>query len=473
MPSGTHHRTRRDVQSLMQGGATGKKVLDDYAKAIQAMRQRDSANGNDMSDPRSWRFQAAIHGFDAVPPTVHDPHHFSSCRHGSWFFLAWHRVYLYFFERMIQHHSGNPDWALPYWDYTKPNDPDSRLIPEPFRTPTQGNSLYTEHRDPRYNGPNPHRLPFDHRCDAMPALGHRDFAVDDADDGSGSFGGGKVHDSTPNHVPNGALEDTPHGWIHMLVGGDTGWMANFNRAARDPIFWLHHCNLDRLWQVWIEHYGSDRLPTGHAWLDTQFELFDKDGSRRSKTIKEILMTQDLGYVYESTAPPAPIGPQPRITARAAAPEPPPGGRRAEPLGAVSDVPFASRAHVRLDLEPHPQVEEPERWFLRLEDVTGERPVTGYDVYLNLPEDASPEVHEERLVGGLASFGLAERSRADDEHGGLGVTRVFDITAVVKNLQDEGAWDPTTARVTIVPVDGERELEDGGDVHAGRISIYAA
>jgi tyrosinase len=472
-------RARRDVQSLLADGEDGRKVLDDYATAIDAMRQRDSDTGDDLSDPLSWRFQAAIHGLAGVPATVDHPNSWSACRHFSWFFLPWHRVYLFFFERIVQFHLEDETWSLPYWDYTKPDDDSSRILPEPFRTPTDGNALHTDQRDPRVNHEtNPRTLPYARRTDAMPALMHRDFAVT-GDDASGSFGGGVVEDTTPNVGPGGSVENVPHGAVHMLVGGDFGWMADFNTAALDPIFWLHHCNLDRLWDVWIAHYGEDALPSDSAFLETEFEFFDSDGTRKSMAIGDILQSADLGYVYESTDPPEPI-PEPEpvtpfgLTGEAEVPRP-------EPVGAASDVPFAARSTVGIDLEPAASRgfgvagEEPKRWFLRLEDVSGERlgAAAGYDVYLNLPEGESGEDHPERRAGSLAGFGIREASSKAAEHGGTGVTQVFDITPVVSALKDGEGWDASSVGVTIVPVDVEGEVEEGGDVRAGRISIYAA
>src|SRR5687768_9180251 len=110
--SGGEPRVRRDVQSLIAEGPSGMKVLEDYAEAITAMRAiDDDAGPGDPTDPRSWRFQAAIHGLESVPPTLRDPRGWSSCRHNSWFFLPWHRVYLYYFERMIQFQLDDPTWA--------------------------------------------------------------------------------------------------------------------------------------------------------------------------------------------------------------------------------------------------------------------------------------------------------------------------------------------------------------------------
>src|SRR5215207_1721823 len=122
-PAPAEPRVRRDVQSLIDEGPSGMKVLEDYATAIAKMQALDDEADGEPTDPRSWRFQAAIHGFPGQTPTLKDPRHWSSCRHNSWFFLPWHRVYLHYFERMIQFHLDDPTWALPYWDYTKVGDP--------------------------------------------------------------------------------------------------------------------------------------------------------------------------------------------------------------------------------------------------------------------------------------------------------------------------------------------------------------
>jgi hypothetical protein len=47
------------------------------------------------TDPTSWLFQANIHGtYDPTPPQFADV--WGTCQHGSFFFLSWHRMYLYF-----------------------------------------------------------------------------------------------------------------------------------------------------------------------------------------------------------------------------------------------------------------------------------------------------------------------------------------------------------------------------------------
>ena len=446
------------------------------------MRRRDDELG-EPTDPLSWRFQAAIHGFPGLAPTLSHPQRWGSCRHNSWFFLPWHRLYLYFFERIVQFHLKDESWSLPYWDYTKSHDDSSRILPEPFRTPNTGNELFTEHRDPRVNSATtPIPLPFE-STDARSALSHPDFTLEGENPGE-SFAGGKVRDVVPNMSARGAVELTPHGLVHGLVGGASppGWMSLFETAALDPIFWLHHCNIDRLWDVWIQLWGKELLPHDSAWLETEFEFFDRDGTRQRKAIGDILDSAQLGYVYESTGPPEDMpevpGPRERIAglrekehARMA---------EAELVGAASGIEFARRADVGIGLAgPGSRAvvrdadAAPKRWFLRVEDVTGEQPAApAFDIYLNLPEGARASDHSELRVGSVASFGIPEATKREGEHGGIGVTDVFEITNVVRALGERGAWDETTVTVTVVPVDVMGEVEEGGDVRAGRISIYA-
>ncbi|HEV3000239.1 MAG TPA: tyrosinase family protein [Solirubrobacteraceae bacterium] len=470
-------RVRRDVQSLLAEGDSGRRVLDQYAAGIEAMRARDPDDGGDPTDPLSWRFQAAIHGFPGVTPSIDHPNRWGSCRHNSWFFLPWHRMYLLFFERIVRSHVGDDSWALPYWDYTKTGDESSRVLPEPFRSPTAGNPLFTDQRDPDVNSetdPMPLRSSW---AGAIGALEEETFALAPAS-AITSFGGGAIRDAIPGPSARGSLERKPHGLVHGNVGGESGWMWTFETAGLDPIFWLHHCNLDRLWDVWISMYGADMLPAHPAWTETEFEFFDVDGSRTAMAVGDVLSSADLGYAYESIEPPeGTLVPERRDVVPASVEEEEP---HADLAGAAPDVDLSSRASVGVDISaaPAPAVEpaeaggRPLRWFLRVEDVTGTRPATpAYDVYLNVPDDAAVDEHEERMVGSIATFGIPEATAPEAEHGGIGITDVFEITDVVNRLQEREEWDPTTVTVTIVPADPRGAVEGGGDVRAGRVSVY--
>jgi tyrosinase len=41
-----------------------------------------------------------------------------------------------------------------------------------------------------------------------------------------------------------------HGGGHYGVGGSLGQMGDLYNSPADPIFWLHHANLDRVWWSW-------------------------------------------------------------------------------------------------------------------------------------------------------------------------------------------------------------------------------
>jgi tyrosinase len=83
---------------------------------------------------------------------------------------------------------------------------------------------------------------------------------------------------TPSHVTMpgsgtkfSVLEGQPHNLVHNYIGGVGPWnpgpygnMTNFLSPV-DPIFFLHHANMDRLWDVWTkkqQRLGLPILPQG-------------------------------------------------------------------------------------------------------------------------------------------------------------------------------------------------------------------
>jgi len=110
--------------------------------------------------------------------------------------------------------------------------------------------------------------------------------------GSGlpSFGGRTV--SQPVHLggPHGTLELQPHDIIHGAVGGRGSvaqhWMSFPATAARDPIFWLHHAMIDRLWNRWLAQPGTQGNPVGNSvWMNTSFTFFDGNGAQVSIVVR--------------------------------------------------------------------------------------------------------------------------------------------------------------------------------------------
>jgi tyrosinase len=91
---------------------------DSFLRAVKLMKANTQA-----ADPRSWAYWTNIH--------------LNRCPHSIPYFFAWHRGYLYYFERQMRAVAGDPQLVLPYWDYyTNPT------LPAEFTNPSVGNPLY-------------------------------------------------------------------------------------------------------------------------------------------------------------------------------------------------------------------------------------------------------------------------------------------------------------------------------------------
>ena len=76
-------------------------------------------------------------------------------------------------------------------------------------------------------------------------------------------------------------------------------MSSFMQAALDPIFWLHHCNIDRLWEVWIQRDKANQNPDDTAWLDAVFKFHDSTGGTNGDlTPRKVMQTRKAPLLYE-------------------------------------------------------------------------------------------------------------------------------------------------------------------------------
>ena len=71
------------------------------------------------------------------------------------------------------------------------------------------------------------------------------------------------------------LDQNPHFFTHFALGGD---MAEFSTVGADPIFYLHHANMDRLWESW--NRLGNKNPTDPKYLNRKFAYGDRSGKRR-------------------------------------------------------------------------------------------------------------------------------------------------------------------------------------------------
>jgi tyrosinase len=479
-------RERKDVYNLPPGDQT----LDWYAKAVTAMQALP------QTDPRSWLYQANIHGVNPLPTGMAGL--WAECQHSTSFFLPWHRMYVLNFERIVAQHveslGGPSDWALPYWNYTT-SDPATLALPPAFRDPTLPNGLpnplYVAQRNPDANAGDPVLSARDVDLRCLRASG--------TTSPGGFFGG--IPSAHFGNLP-GAVELIPHNAVHVQVGLISGgWMIDPDLAARDPIFWLHHSNIDRLWEVWLNCDPMHQNLTTAYWLTgVTFQFHDSSGTPITMLTSDVLNLAAplLDYKYSDATCPIAF----TITRPAAAVPGPSGPGAAAPVGIgapmtanQSELVGATLSAVRLDDQvAHVDLPTPitprafhlavaksappatatarqlvDRVTLHLDQVTSSDVAPTYDVFLNVPVGGNPNDHEDRFVGRVAMFGIKQASDPRGLHGGGGQNFAFDITPLYHHLADLGEIDPKNLRVSFVPVSPIGKPH----VTVGRISLYFA
>lgn len=264
-------------------------------------------------DPRSWSNQGLVHcwycsgAMDGLNGQE---------IHGGWWFLPWHRAYLNFHEQILAHLVGDASFALPYWDW----DTGGRdRFPDAYRDPNNSsNPLF----DPtRKVGPTDRIPDFFVGTKVMQSI----MSLNTFSDFGGSSDQGKV-DQQGEDDQMGALEGAPHGGVHLWVTDPAQFsgapnMGSLGTAAFDPVFFAHHANIDRLWDVWVGNNHAN--PDIKRWLTGQpFYFYDQTQSWTSITIDQLLDPEtSLRYRYQAPSTPSGVAtaapPSPRTAPRVA------------------------------------------------------------------------------------------------------------------------------------------------------------
>lgn len=482
-------RVRQDVAKL---GAGWIPELDWYARAILALQARAP------DDRTSWRYLGAIHGFDQqtwlneniitpadpLPPRAEwDGRMWNQCQHQGWYFLPWHRGYLAAFEAIIAQTivdlGGPSDWALPYWNYFDTSNPRARNFPQAFLEPMlpdgSANPLAVPPRSTAtVLGPVPW-FQSDIDLDAMDV--HRFTSAQR----TRGFGGG-VTVFNQFGGQTGALEADPHNAVHVIIGGDSGFMSDPDLAGLDPIFWLHHCNIDRLWAAWLSRSGNVQESSA-AWLDGPsprvFELPDISGSLVAFSPAQTLPGGALAPTYDDLIAGTGLGAmiasfdelQERTTMPASlSTEPPPAatlvGANAETVTVGTET---IATPVQLDRAEADIAGDPieQRVFLNLENVRGASPSGVLNVLISVPAQGAMPASAPEQVKSVALFGLAKASSPDRAHGGNGISIALDITDIAKQLAHGGGGVLEQLLVHLEqPGGGERP-----PITVERVSVY--
>jgi polyphenol oxidase len=248
--------------SAAEIGAPGKETqLKQFRDAVGIVRNLPDTN------VISWTKEIAQHCLNCAPSNTKNVHY-------NWQFLTWHRAYLYFLERILRTLSTYNDLRLVYWDWENPK---SRVLPEIYAP--SGQPLFWANRG-NLSGPN---WPLtDSKVNVQPLLAIRDFS---------DFGG-----TATQNAPRPAAYGGPHAQVHNNFS--PGDMANLQFSPRDPVFYGHHGNIDRLWTSWVA--------AGHKNPDFgQDKVFFYDETRtwRFVLMNDLRNESKLGYKYSTLMKP--------------------------------------------------------------------------------------------------------------------------------------------------------------------------
>ncbi|OJD14819.1 hypothetical protein AJ78_04875 [Emergomyces pasteurianus Ep9510] len=272
---------RKDINRLQWSGPE----WDLYIQALKAFQEED------RDDILSFHKIAGIHGYPYTSwDGVEGVRNAGYCSHGSTLFPVWHRPYLSMYEELISGHAkaiadsypasirriyqqAAANLRIPYWDWANdPEIPKSVITPELNINTSEGlmtipNPLYNYALNPSTKDGFPNDILLKYRntvrnpnekgesqieavqktLNANGALirvntyqllaGQTNYTVFSTDSLRDSQGG-------YNNLEN------IHGLIHVSVGGNAGHMTYTPWSAYDPIFWLHHTNVDRIVALW-------------------------------------------------------------------------------------------------------------------------------------------------------------------------------------------------------------------------------
>ncbi|CAH1251840.1 TYR [Branchiostoma lanceolatum] len=220
-------------------------------------------------------------------------------------FPTWHRAYILEAERAIQEANSDPDWTMPYWDwsaaenhqcdictneYVGANDEngnlDSGSVFASWRTICENlapffNATQTNHtkpcdvtnptgrlkrnpgkQDPVILGASLVHLPFATEVDfalrfpvfdTPPYNRTANCSFRNLLEGFAATDTGKYRGTIYDNGTRVPGAHTLHNQVHIYLNGTMSAVAS---AANDPTFFLHHCNVDRLLETWIRRHGT-------------------------------------------------------------------------------------------------------------------------------------------------------------------------------------------------------------------------
>ncbi|KAF3919116.1 Tyrosinase [Orbilia brochopaga] len=341
---------RKEIRTMIQNPAE----FNLFVLALQRFQQQPQSSEN------SYYGIAGIHGrpYKAWNNVFGGNSQSGYCFHTDILFLSWHRPYLALFEQLVWEHARNivnefpanrraqyeavlPTLRIPYWDWASDARLPSQVVDWPqiqVDTPngvqTINNPLYSYRFTDLREFPD---QPFNTMWETVrfPQIlqnGQRVSQPSAVNDALWRMSGtlrNKVYQilTMPTYkdftlVSTKAFSPGPsrgyesfegvHDDIHGTVGSG-GTMSYVPYAAFDPVFWLHHTNIDRLFAMWQglnptayrfsarSGSGSFALPAGaQEDLNTELRPFRVSGNQ-FYTSASVASTKTFGYSYSEIA----------------------------------------------------------------------------------------------------------------------------------------------------------------------------
>lgn len=421
--------------------AKGKAMLGIYADAVKKMMDPAQIR---VADPRSWTFQWYTHAVREdrtktseisriYPPTPPPNPDWKALANLMWDtcqshfvgmnplnFLPWHRILLINFEMIIRNVSGNASFTLPYWNYTVSGAAHG-VIPEEFRL--KGNPKFgTLFIEKRTRGNDGHTIGTPAPNDVINLEAFKQCKYEPT--GTAILG-------FCQHIDRNL-----HGQVHVRTGNNEN-MGRVPWAAGDPVFWVHHCQIDRLWARWNARGGKN--PTDATWKAQTFTFYDGTKKVTAK-IGDVLDLTQVKYTYDVLNDPVPD-----CTLGKPSPNAAPARKLVAKVGVIDLSAAKPMAHLTAPPSPTAQISLGERvkqlgpgrnLFVVISGLKSAiEPGVIYNVYL-----------AGNYIGSIHFFNAFA-------HGANGTPPdrafSFDITALAKSLAAKGAMG-STADITFAP-----------------------
>lgn len=278
-------------------------------------RQLSAAERQEFVDAVKALDQAGVYHGESVYDGFVRTHYLTENEeyaHGTNAFLPWHRQYIWDYENALRN-VADSCLTLPYWDWTLDagDEINSELFSpsaDQFGTVPRRASCVT---DGAFSGWQANAMSEGSTQCLYRSRGRGGFSGPATVQSiviSETFYGGDASGADPDTGVPGtpccsgfrrALEGTPHAAPHNFVGGVMASMA----SPSDPLFFLHHCNVDKIWAQWQDCHGFDKqdksvlgtVDTYHMYEGTSDAPIDQAMPGMSTTPRDMHSIRQTGH----------------------------------------------------------------------------------------------------------------------------------------------------------------------------------